>query len=780
MRLSRLSFRWKAILGIALIEAVALSMTITAALGQMERGQTRLISQSATTALELYSTAIADALLSSDLAKIEAVSADLVNKGAARVVRVFDLDGRQLVAHGGDDDLRRRFDGENGPLDPDGIYEVSESILAGGVVIGRVEIGVDNTEALAELSRARRLAGIAALTGMCLAALFSWLLGAWLARSISALAGAAHRIAGGDLGSRAPEQGEGEVVSLARSFNHMAEALERREHEREALLERAEVAAEQARQADRAKSSFLAAMSHEIRTPLNGVIGLARIIAEESRQPAHEELVDQLGLAAGQLRRVVDDVLDFSKVEAGALELESTVFNPRHCLDVCVAATRVTAAAKGLQVIMAEPAELPPALVGDPTRLAQIVNNFLSNAVKFTRVGTIRLRAEARSGGEGRVWLHVEVEDSGPGIGDDQMQSLFEPFRQADASINRRHGGTGLGLSISRRFAEAMGGRVGGQNAATGGAVFWLEIPFVLAAAGDLDAREGEEDTRPARLDGLRVLVVDDNQINLTVAVRVIERAGAVVETASGGEAAVAAALEFPFDAILMDLQMPEVDGKRATVRILEALGDAAPEIIALTANALSEERAECLALGMADYLTKPVEPATLARAVRAAIPAAARPPQAPGDAEAAEDAPAPPPPGAVPEPGASTQELDHDGAIARFGHDEPLYREALAESRNELVDQMAGLPRTVDDASPEGLMHLRRQVHSLKGVTYSLGLPGIGDALSLIEDDLRAPAVPVHAVAGALAALPSRFDRARDEIDGYLNGGRLSGTALE
>lgn len=766
MKLANLSFRWKAIFGIALIEAIALSMTITAALGQMERGQARLIRESGATAIDLYSAAISDALISSDLAKIEAVTHDMVDRGAARMVRVFDPDGRVVVAHGDRDALIRKFDVDNAPLDPDGIFEMTEPITAGDTTIGRVEIGIDNTEARAELTRARELAAFAAVTGMALAALFSWLLGGWLARSISGLAEAAGRIAKGELGARAPEVGESEVVSLAHSFNVMSRALEKREIERETLLVQAEEAAETARQADRAKSSFLAAMSHEIRTPLNGVIGLARIIADEARTRGQAELVDQLVVASGQLRRVVDDVLDFSKVEAGALQLEQAIFNPLRLIEVCVAASQVTARDKGLEIHLVKRGgcTLPGAVLGDQTRLSQIINNFLSNAVKFTPAGEIEVRIGFDPGADRRAVLRLEVQDCGPGINPAEIDSLFEPFKQADASINRRHGGTGLGLTISRGLAEAMGGQVGCFNAAGGGAVFWLRIPFEIA---DVEAPEdvAVETGEASRLDGVRVLVVDDNPINRTVALRLLERVGAMVESASGGEEAVTLATAHPYQVVLMDLQMPEVDGKSATRRILGALGDSAPKIVALTANALQEERRECLAIGMVDYLTKPFNAAKVVSTVRAHIGgtdaevmtrSAAR---ASSEAEQATDH----------EDTQTCKELDVDSAVARFGGDEPLFRESLEENRSLLGEQMAMLPLTLEGASSASRDSLRQHVHSLKGVMLSLGLTRLGEDLQHIEHMLRSDQGDPARITALLGAMPTRFDQALQEIDAYL-----------
>jgi len=760
MGLSRLSFRWKAILGIALIEAMALSVTITGALGQMEHAQERQIRQSASTALDLFSAAVSDALLASDLAKIEAVATDLVGRGGARLVRVFDIDNRLVVERGDTENLAREFDADNTPLCEDGVFDASDDVRAGTMVIGRVEIGVDNTLARDELAAARKTAAMAAVGGMTLAALFSWLIGGWLAKGIAALAGTAERIADGELGSRAPERGEPEVVSLAHSFNRMSEALAKRDQDRNLLLVKAEEAAEQARRADRAKSTFLAAMSHEIRTPLNGVIGLARILAGESARPGKDDLASQLVESAAQLRRVVDDVLDFSKVEAGGLQLEAAPFDPLHILRVCLAGHRVPASDKGVGVdlIVADASPVPAALVGDATRLAQIVNNFLSNAVKFTERGNIRVRATSRpdEADAQRCHLHIAVEDSGPGIDLDSGVDLFEPFRQADASINRSHGGTGLGLTICRRLAQAMGGEVGCGNGPDGGAVFWLDIPFELGDASSLApvAADGG-----SRLDGFRLLVADDNRVNRTVAEHVLRRVGAQVDAVSNGAEAVTAVLRGNYDAVLMDLQMPEVDGKTATRRILAALGDEAPPIMALTANALAEERAECLALGMVDYLTKPFDVDVVVCVIRAHLPERS----SAGPALAA--APKP-----DPLPAQTAAELDLAAAVTNCAGDETMFREVLEMSLPELVAQFESSHLRLDSETEGARQALYKELHGLKGAVQNLGLMRIGAAIGDIEQSVRNPSVVLEAINPPLEAIAARMNAGIGELRDYLS----------
>jgi methyl-accepting chemotaxis protein len=363
MVFSRLSFRWKAIIGIALIEALTLSVTIAGGLRHMERVQSDLIERSARAALTLYSAAVSDALISRDIAKVEAVSQDLISRTEAVFVRVLDQDGRVVTALGEPSALSRPFAADDNPLsDEHDAYAVSAPLLAGSDRIGEVQLSIDNRRARSELSTARKLAAVVAVSGMALAALFSWLLGGWLAAGVQRLSEGARRIASGGLDARVDEQGEKELRSLARTFNDMASALQARDAERSALLARAERAVDEAREASRAKSAFLAAMSHEIRTPLNGVVGLARIIADNRQPELAGDFSRQLGIASEQLRMIVNDILDFSKIEAGRLELEHIAFAVEDLATTCHALFGAQAKEKALELRVDIGRDVPYAL----------------------------------------------------------------------------------------------------------------------------------------------------------------------------------------------------------------------------------------------------------------------------------------------------------------------------------------------------------------------------------------------------------------------------------
>ncbi len=380
---------------------------------------------------------------------------------------------------------------------------------------------------------------------------------------------------------------------------------ERRAVERELARARDEAEA-----ANRAKSAFLANTSHEIRTPLNGLVGLARL----ARQPGLDEArraqyLAQIDDSAQALSGVISDILDLSKVEAGKLRLEQTEFDLHALLESIEHGYAALAATRSLALAMAIDEAVPRRVRGDPVRVRQILSNFLSNALKFTEVGSVRVsvtrQADAR--------IAFEVEDSGPGIDEAVQARLFEPFTQADASTTRRYGGTGLGLSICRELARLMGGEVGLASRVGQGSRFWARLPL---PAVDDDAPMSvfgplEQPGNP--LEGLEVLMAEDNPVNMMIAVALLQQWGVRVAEASNGVEAVAAvtsraAAGRPFDLVLMDVQMPVQGGHDATRLLRRRFGADALPIIALTAAALTSERDEALAAGMNDFLTKPID----------------------------------------------------------------------------------------------------------------------------------------------------------------------------
>ena len=373
--------------------------------------------------------------------------------------------------------------------------------------------------------------------------------------------------------------------------------------------------------ANEAKSRFLAGMSHELRTPLNGVIGLCAEL-EAIAVPAEAlEIVQMIRASGGALLKVISDVLDFSKVEAGKLELEVAPFDLRRSLLESLRLFRAEAAKKSLRLDYVLAPDLPEWVAGDSNRLRQVVLNLVSNAVKFTSSGEVVLTASLEHGGMERVgleraslkqqdqtsvWIAIEVRDTGIGISPDQLPRLFTSFNQADATISRRYGGTGLGLAISKRLVELMGGTIAVESSRRAGSRFRFTVHMGLA--------RGPEASQPAARStlcagNLRVLVAEDNPINQRVVIKLLEKLGVRADLAANGAEAILAALDRPYDLILMDVQMPGVDGVAATQEIRASLpADRQPTIYGLTAHATTEYRDICLNAGMDGYLTKPLE----------------------------------------------------------------------------------------------------------------------------------------------------------------------------
>lgn len=380
--------------------------------------------------------------------------------------------------------------------------------------------------------------------------------------------------------------------------------------ERRAVQQALARARDEAEAASRAKSAFLANTSHEIRTPLNGLVGLARL----ARQPGLDEArrgqyLAQIDESARALSGVISDILDLSKIEAGKLQLEQAEFDLHALLESIEHGYAALAEARALALSMHVGGGVPRRVRGDALRVRQILSNYLSNALKFTEAGAVRVRVR----GVGADRIRFEVEDTGPGIAQAVQARLFMPFTQADDSTTRRYGGTGLGLSICRELAQLMGGEVGLDSQPGRGSRFWAELPLPAGDQGGPDSGVGALDLQASPLEGLSLLIVEDNPVNMMIAVALLQQWGVEVTQASNGAEAVAlvtgcADTGRPFDLVLMDVQMPVQGGNDATRELRRRFPADALPIIALTAAALTSERDDALAAGMNDFLTKPID----------------------------------------------------------------------------------------------------------------------------------------------------------------------------
>jgi signal transduction histidine kinase/CheY-like chemotaxis protein len=382
-----------------------------------------------------------------------------------------------------------------------------------------------------------------------------------------------------------------------------------------------------------AKAEFLANMSHEVRTPMNGIMGMTDLMLETPLTPEQREYMQMSKSSADSLLKIIDDILDFSKIDAGKLAMESVEFDPRDTLMQCVKFFSSKAAASGLKLVGKISPEVPGRVVGDPTRLRQIIVNLLGNALKFTEHGEIVLQVEKEVPASDEPFLHFSVHDTGVGIPREKQQVIFAPFAQADGSTTRKFGGTGLGLTISARLVHLMGGNIWVESQVGAGSTFHFTAWFGRAklvqpqpSSGDLPSNSrnsGAADLIPphpvhAEHPGLRVLLVEDNLVNQRLAMRLLEKHGYKVGLALNGRQALAAILQDSFDLVLMDVQMPEMDGFETTAAIRERekeMGAHLP-IIAMTAHSMKGDREECMAAGMDGYVSKPIKPEDLFAAI--------------------------------------------------------------------------------------------------------------------------------------------------------------------
>jgi two-component system, sensor histidine kinase and response regulator len=491
-----------------------------------------------------------------------------------------------------------------------------------------------------------------------------------------------------------------------------------------------------AEEASRVKSAFLANMSHEIRTPLQTVLGLTGLLQREPLPPPQARRLTQIDAAARHLLQVLDSILDLSKIEADQLKLELQDFELGALLEQVRSLVAEQALAKGL-ALRVETLDTALWLRGDPTRLRQALLNYAANAVKFTEAGVVRLRAVPLDETVQPMVLRFEVQDSGPGIPAQELPRLFDAFEQADSSTTRRHGGTGLGLAITRRLAQLMGGEAGARSQPGQGSVFWftarLERGRPLSEAeqrDEPDAAEVEAQLRQ-RHAGARVLLAEDHPVNREVAVALLNSVGLQVDCAHNGHEALALAAQRPYELVLMDMQMPGLDGLAAT-RALRALPHGAGlPILALTANAFADDREACRAAGMDGFIAKPVRPARLFSQLLQWLDAATTRRGVQPLAAAPQPAPAPPAPAASTAP----PDTDFGRALQRLRGDQAV----MDRIRGVFVRTHAGDAARLRELLADDLAsELTALLHTLKSSAAAVGGQAVANEAGDLELALR------------------------------------------
>ncbi|KJY94222.1 histidine kinase [Vibrio neptunius] len=596
-----MSFRMKTILGIAFIEVIMLVVLTVSAMSFLSNSNEKQLIQRANSTASMFAHAAKDAMIATDIATLDDLVKEFMTIEDIAYIRV--MRGDQELSCDGDKALLQRtmsVDYTLGSVN-DGIFDTQVPVINGGANYGTIDIGFEISAINSMLTSAQKAIIAIASVEVILVAIFSFFLGTYLTRSLVKLIEAANTVSEQGPGFRLNDQSKDELGDVARAFDDMSVKLEKSYHD----LKHARFEAEQA---NVSKSRFLASMSHEIRTPMNGVLGILNIL-EESRLTREQKKLVNTATESGQfLLSIINDILDFTRMESNTLRLEHKPFNFRQCVENVVETFKPSAKIRCLDLHCILDGSVPANVQGDENRVKQILHNLIGNALKFTKEGSVTIQVSTEIVEGNQVKIVCRVIDTGVGINRSAMDYLFDEFTMVDQTYSRSQEGSGLGLAICKRLCELMDGNIEAESTPLMGSTFSFSIKLELADQLICSTHQNQSHNK-LQVSDASILVAEDNKANQLVISEMFKRIGVSMDIAENGLRALEMVEQYHYDLIFMDISMPEMDGME-TCKNIRSMADEKVRhipIIALTAHSLSGDKEQFLDAGMDDYLSKPI-----------------------------------------------------------------------------------------------------------------------------------------------------------------------------